>query len=505
MTVTKQSPVDRLASHFPGWAVRRAVAKHNLEQINAQLRRYPGYGGGNPERRQNLPMLRQGLEDTTINYGDYNNMRAKSMQLYRNDPFTRSIVDTIIRYMGQSRPSAKTSDTEWNKRADEYFNERWWKIADARRRPGVDFGTLQTLWDRMSWMQGDSLYAIWQDALYPYEGIQIQTPRKMHSDQKVVNGVRIQKAAPHRITHFYVRDELSPRHSLTDKKDFTRFRQSEVFYAPARAWRLSMLRGVPELHSVIDALEAFDKTNCNVASKIQFESMLWTVERKNSITNGKTRFATGPDGADTEYTKAEYGMRVKTTDDPSKDFVISGLDNPGAQHVPYMEFAARIISAGIGLPYDIVMHVYNSSYTASRAARCDLKAFVMERWAHRNKVFCQPIYNWRIASAIRRGDLDPAPVNQKTGISEWYKCDWSVPTFEQIDRVKDSKGDQSEWGMAQLSLEDMARRRDSTRAKQLDAHDEDIAEMQRRAKTLGVTLDVYMGQFFKAAKPENKV
>jgi len=503
----KQSVMDKVARHFPGWALRRSLAQRNLDMLSSAAT-HPGYDGGRPDRRQQELLFPSNSEEESIYCYDYDQMRARAMNLYRNDPFTRSIVDTVVRYMGQSRPSAKTRDPEWNKRADEFFNDRWWDQADARRRPGVDFGTLQSLWDRTAWMQGDMLSAIWEGGLYPYEGIQIETPPDLRGDKSVVNGVRVQKSIPNRITHFYVKKPGSgSRFTRHTKGDYQRFRQSQVFYSPSRYWRIAMLRGVPELHSVIDALDAFDRTNCNVASKIQFESQLWTIERKNAITGGDRKWST-PAGGDsaTEITKGKYGMRVKTSGDPSKDFVMGGLENPGAQYVPYMEFAARVVSAGIGLPYDIVMHIYNSSYTASRAARCDLKAFVMERWLHRGKVFCQPVRNWRIAKAIKEGVLPPAPVDKATGISEWWKCDWSLPTFEQIDRVKDSNGDKAEWGMGQLSMGDMAQRRNSTLAKSLDAHDEDMREIKRRANALGVSMNMYMGTLFDlGAEPELEI
>ncbi|MBU0706705.1 phage portal protein, partial [Patescibacteria group bacterium] len=457
------------------------------------------YKGGSQTRRRRQMTGAEAREDTRATY--YGNIIAACIALYRNDPMTRSIVDVVTAYMGESRPLATTSDKGFNAEATDYYNNYFWPMADARRRPGVDAGTLQQLWTRFTWIGGDMLFLLLDDGVYPYEGMQIKTPMQLLNDRNIVNGIRVQESSPHRITHYYIAgDKTDP---LSRKQDFSRVRYNQAIFAPSKYWRPAMLRGVPELHAIVDSLQDFEETNDNVQSKIKFEASLFTVERKGAIANlpGRQMVAAGETGEQMEYTKADYGMRFKTTGHPDTDFKLSNMSNPGSQHVPYMEYMARIISAGVGLPYDIVLHLYESSYTASRAARCDFKRLVMDRWAWRNKVYNQRQYNWRIARAIKAGELGAAPVD-KSGRSEWHKCSWTLPHFDQIDEGKEVKADVQQWRAGGLvSLSDLAAEQGRTRQQLLDAHDEDIAAMQERAAKLNVPLNQYAGELFGPSQP----
>ncbi|MFH1603675.1 MAG: phage portal protein, partial [Pseudomonadota bacterium] len=478
------------------------VSRHNMTVV-AQMT--PGYQGGQKNRQRSQVLSSTAPEDQSMT-SDYANLIAAAMNLYRNDPMTRSIVDTTASYLGQSRPMASTGDADFDAKATEYFNSYWWGMADARRRPGVDFGTMQEQWSKWSWIGGDMLYALRDDGLYPYEGIQVRTPWSLRADKQIRNGVRIQAAAPHRISHYYV---MAPRAAApfgTSKEDFVRFAQNAVIFAPSKYWRTAMLRGVPELHAVIDALQDWDATNGNVQGMIKLHSSLWTVERDGALSGIGANFLnkSTADGTQVEYTPAQHGMRVRVKGDPEHDFKMQKLENPGSEHVPYMEYMGRIIAAGVGLPYEIVAHLYtNGSYTANRAARCDFKQFLMDRWAWRNKVLNQRVWNWVIARAIKAGELPPAPLVD--GRSQWWKCTWTLPYMSQIDEGKEITADVAQWGACTTSLADLAQEQGRTRGQLLDAHDNDILEMKARAEALGVTLAEYAGQLFKAsAQPANQ-
>ena len=499
--------LDRLiAAVSPDLAYKRAVARHNLKvmaSISSTGYSYSdGYNGGKYGRGRPQPAASTMVEDMASGY-TYENMIANAMQLYRNDPMTRSIVDVCGTYLGESRPTATTSDTAWNDLATEYFNEYWWQQADARGRSGVDFGEIQQLWDKWCWLGGDMLFLLMDGQLLPYEGVQIKTPSKLRADKNIINGIRVQGTAPWRISHYYICE----RNGM--KQDFKRIRASQGILAGSRNWRFAMLRAIPDLHSIIDALYNYNKTNDNVQKRIEFESMLFTVERKGAVGNMPGSRMIGVDstkGTQVEHTKADWGLRMKINGDPDKDFKLSQMQNPNSNYTQVMEHMARAICAGTGFPYEIVMHIYTSgSYTANRAARLDFAKALMGRWAWRNKVLNQRVWNWRIAKAVKAGELPPAPVNQRTGLSEWNKCAWTLPHFPHIDEGKEVVADIKQWGCGQESLADWAQQKGITRSQMLDAHDVDIKEMQARADTLGIPLEQYMGQLFTAsAAPDKK-
>jgi hypothetical protein len=480
----------------PTLAEERAIARHNIGVYNYWKQQ--GYDAGQESRRRANANIERRPEDY-ITAGTYDQIIANLFNLYRNDPMTKSIVDVIPTYMGESRPLASTNDPDFNEEATSYFNDVFWNMADARRRPGVDYGTLQTLWTKYSYLGGDMLFAIMGESLFPYEGLQIQTPAKLRADKQITNGIRVDGKATNRITHYYITD--GEAHG-----NYSRLPENAGFFAPSKYWRPCMLRAAPELHSVVGALQDYGETGANVQSKIKFESMLFTIERKGAVSSGagSRLVSRGGTGEQVEHSDTDYGLRFQTSGNPDQDFKLSNMNNPGSQHVPYMEHAGRVIGAGVGLPYEAIMHLYtNGSYTANRAARADLMQYLVDRWQWRNKVLNQRVYNWVTARAINRGDIRPAPV--VNGRSTWNKATWSLPHLRQIDEGKEIIADVKKWGACQDSLGDWGRESGRTRDQLLDAHDGDIAEMKRRADGLGVTLSEYAGQLFKAsAAPDQK-
>ena len=506
MHVTK---LDRLlANWLPGLALKRIVDRHNLGVVATTNfssgfgSTGGGYDGGKNGRRRASVWGATANEDEVAAF-TYENMIANSMQLYRNDPMTKSIVDLSGNYLGASRPTAATSDPEWNKLTTEWFNEYWWAQADARGRMGVDYGQIQILFDKWSWIGGDMLYLLFEGRLLPYEGLQVDTPSDLRADLNVVNGIRVEPSAPWRVTHYYLRDVSKKSY---DRQAFKRILQSNAIYAGSENWRTAMLRSVPDLHGVIDALHSFNSTNDNVQKRIEFESMLFTVERKGAagaLPGRKVLGASGTDGQTIQQSRADWGMRMMVNGSPKDDFLIAEMKNPNSQYVQTMEFMARAIAAGTGFPYEAILHTYTSgSYSANRAAWLDLERAILKRWAWRNKVLNQRVWNWRIAKAMKEGELPLAPRNEVTGLSEWHKVTWTLPHFKHIDEMKETSAAITKWGCGKESFNDWASQRQMTVDQLLDAHDKDIKMMQGRASKLNITLDQYMSKLFSQPKPE---
>lgn len=491
-----EKTITRIA---PGWAYNRAVARHNLNVIQGAWNP-AGYAGGQPTRRRADTTISRAHEDS-ISAGSYDQLVSNCMQLYRTDPMTRSIVNVVDAYMGESKPQAETGDERFDRESTAYFMDVFWRTADARRRPGVDYGMFQSCWTKYSFVGGDMLFALTDDGLYPYEGMQIRTPSDLKSDTAIKYGVRVAASFPHRITHYYVVDLQSGGAIQYGGESYSRIPESSAIFAPGKYWRTAMLRSVPELHAVVGALQDDGETNANVQSKIKFESMLFTIERKGALgTMPGSKFAArGGTSQSVEVSDADYGMRFQTTGEPDKDFRLSNMNNPGAQHVPYMEHSGRRIASGVGLPYEIVAHLYtNGSYTANRAARTDFKKFLYDRWEWRNKVLNQRVWNWVIARAIKRKEIAPAPMDAN-GRNLWHKCTWTLPHFPQIDEGKEIAADVRKWAALQDSIGDWGRESNRSREQLLNAHDRDIRDMKARADALGVTLAEYAGELFKAS------
>lgn len=488
----------------PGWAADRAIARQDLKNIQSASGVWDpwghgrgGYAGGAGSR---MRKSQAGWRSTTqtedaVAGSTLDNVRLEAMDLYRNNPLCKSGVNGIVEYLGHSIPRASTSGTvgdagseaeslAFNDEATDYFNSYWWRRADARRRG--DYGDMQDMASRSRWLWGDMPFIITDDGLLPVEGMQIATPTALNKDRAITSGVRMKAG---RMTHIYVCGFND--HGSIDRKDFKRIRMDSVIWC-GDPWRAAQVRTQPQLHGVVDMMRDHEETHENTINKIKFEAMMLTKERTGLYKNtpGRRTVTDSSTGIKTEFEETAWGMRFRTNGDPDDLQVIDG-PSPNAQYVATMEYQGRLIAAGMGIPYEMMMHIFtNGSYTANRAARADFLHLLNREWDWRNRKLNQRVWNYVIARAIERKRIRPAPVDAR-GFSQWWKAEWSLPHMHEIDQGKEEAARSKKWGNATSSLNDFARQRGMTRGEMLDAHDDDIREMQQRAESLGVAYDQY--------------
>jgi capsid protein len=482
----------------PDWAMRRALARHDLEKVKAfspGFVRGGGYAGGNQSRSRkqaaygrSFPATEEGVAGYGLNYA-----RLEAMDLYRNNPLARAAVEGTRRYAGQSRPRANTAAYVpanqkqeaklWDGEATDYFLGYWWNRMDAQRRPGVTCGTLQEWFVTMQWLQGDIAYVWTGDGLVTVEAMQVWTPQKLARDKQIRNGFRFDGNghASHMYWHEYTDSGFSP--------DYQRAPMNSVIYCPW-SWRPASFRGVPRLHGVIDILRDHDEIHDATLTKVKQESSLLSIERVGARKMAPGSKLTNADGTDLTYEKADYGMRFKTTGKPNEDFMFANGITPHAEYVPFMEYSAQLIATGIGMPYKALMSLYDGSWSSNKAVQTALKKFVMEIWTLRRDTFCQRIWNIVIAQGIREGHLDPAPVNSR-GYSLFNKAEWSKPYFPQQDQQKEEAGRSAAFQNVTQSLEDFADEQGTTAEELRERHKEDMIALKADAEEAGIPLEIY--------------
>jgi capsid protein len=489
----------------PDWAARRAVARHDLGKIRAWS---PGWGGGyaggsTSRKRKSAAYARSfpGTEESVAGYGAVV-AALEAMDLYRNNPLARALVEITRRYCGQSRPRAATAAhvlparraiaEEWDRAATDYFDGYWWNRSDAQRRSGVTLGTLQEWYVTIQFLQGDIAYVWTGDGLVTVEGLQIQTPSKLASDPNVRNGFRFNGQG--RATHMYYLDYSG---GGFDSENYNRVSMDSVIFCPWY-WRPASIRSVPRLHGVIDTLRDHDEIHDNTLLKIKQEAALLSIERVGSRKAAPGSKFTNSDGTETTLEQADYGMRFKTTGKPGEDFTFANGQSPNAQYVPAMEYTGKLISTGVGIPFNALMSLYDGSWSSNKAVQTALKKFVMEIWTLRRDTFCQRFYNLAISQGIAQGHLDPAPVNDR-GYSLFGKAEWSKPYFPQQDQQKEEAGRSAAFQNVTQSLDDFADEQGTTAAALLDAHKRNMKQLKADAVELGLPLEIYCAGLLAAS------
>ena len=131
-------------------------------------------------------------------------------------------------------------------------------------------------------------------------------------------------------------------------------------------------------------------------------------------------------------TSFSHGLAsARVTDTKTPNIPTAGFD-------VFLNAFCRLVGAALGIPKEVLMKEYNSSYSASRAAILEAwKEFKMFReWFVTD--FCQPIYETWLAEAVARGRIQAPGFFDDPLIREaWCGARWIGPVQGQIDPTRE--------------------------------------------------------------------
>lgn len=333
-------------------------------------------------------------------------------------------------------PQAKTSDKEWNDKAERFFCE-WCKISDYRQRSSM--WDMQRMAVEAGLIGGEIGFMLVKNGqLQPVEAERIRTPNKYQRDPLVVDGIRVTASGIK--TGYYVHNrDKDGRFSGTDYQ----FVPAENFKHIARTFRPDQIRGIPALAPAVNSIKDFDDYVESILTKARNEAKAFYIVKNQggapNMTAQPRRYEKDDEGTRRPIEKIETGdihyMRT------NEDMAYIESKTPGTNFSPFTERVARIIGAALGLPYEFVLLDFSQgSFSSSRAALLQTYR-TFNNWQYwLINGFLQPVWNWRIAKAINDGQLPPAPVDPTTGISEWYKVQWQTPEFGWVDPQNEAQG-----------------------------------------------------------------
>ena len=432
------------------------------------------YSAGKPSRhrehRAGVVSFAQDEDKSATEMGR-ENTRLECRDLRRNNSVVSGIVTRFSDNVVGSgiMPQAKTSSDEWNNKAESFFNE-WSKIADYRQR--------LTLWDfqRMvvtaRLLDGECGFVLVDNGqLQPIEAERIRQPQP--DVPGVIDGVSVSGTGIKTGYYVHSRDPLTGMFSGTSFE----LVPSSNFKHVTNAFRFDQVRGVPELAPVVNAIKDLDEYVAATLLKAKNEAKrFYTVENEAGAPNQLPRRIDGEDTTSTPLQKVETGeIHYLRKGEQMKEI---GNVTPGQTFDPFTEKILRMIGAALGLPYEFVLLDFSQgSFSSSRAALMQTYR-TFENWQQwMITQFLQPVWNWRIAKAIKAGDLPMAPPGPN-GVSEWYKVQWQTPEYEWIDPQSEAQARTIEIASGVSSITQWARK------KGYDAEDilaEKGADIQRAA------------------------
>jgi lambda family phage portal protein len=187
-------------------------------------------------------------------------------------------------------------------------------------------------------------------------------------------------------------------------------------------------RGVPALAPVIEPLKQITRlTDYELAASVV--SALFTVFIKSEAPlSGSLPVA--PEGSTDEEIPSRAGdIRLNPASvvdlRPGEDIVLANPNRPSGAFDPFFRAMVQQIGMAVEMPYEVLMHLYQNSYSAARAALLDAWRFFRKRrkWVSEN--FCQIVYEWAVADAILEGLLDlPGFFSDQMARAAWLGGIW---------------------------------------------------------------------------------
>jgi lambda family phage portal protein len=439
-----QNFIDGIIGYFsPVQAAKRLRARQYMAIAGSYI------GASRTRRATKEWMTWQGSPDADI-YSDLPMLRQRSRDLIRNNPISTGAIGTAqTNVVGtglklQSRIDRKylpLSDEHcdlWEDKAEREFN-LWAESQNCDASRTLNFYGLQNLVFRSSLENGDC-FAVRKNikrSFSPYELsiALVEADRVCNKDnapdsETLFMGVKKDDEGAPLEYHILTQHPGSNFYKTQDWITVPAFSESTGLrncYHLYQILRPGQTRGVPYLAPVIEALKLLDRyTEAELMAAVV--SGLFTVFIESESGGLDFDLAGGmaveseakADDDDLKLSSGavlglQAGEKISTAD-PTR---------PNPQFDAFCKSILQQIGAALGIPYEILIRNFQSSYSASRAALLEAWRFFKGRRKWLSSSFCQPIYEAFLYEAIARGRLaapgyfrDPMVRKAYSG-SEW--------------------------------------------------------------------------------------
>ncbi len=208
-----------------------------------------------------------------------------------------------------------------------------------------------------------------------------------------------------------------------------------------RQERPGQSRGIPLLSSVIEVIKQIDRYSKNTLIQTIVQNLFSVfiksnnVDALNNIIPGTDTIPTSTSELDDDCfdLKLAPGSVHRLAD--GEDISFANPTSPQQQFSAFIDAHLRAIGMATNLPFEVLKKEFNTNYSASRAARLEAwRFFLMEREKF-NRDFNQIIYKEWFTIEILEGRIN-AP-NFFEYINAYTKCSWLGSTMGQVDETKE--------------------------------------------------------------------
>lgn len=426
--------LDRAISAVaPAWAAKRAhsrvqvTAAQSIMAMGADVGGAPEQQGGSGRRWWN-PMARDAKSDT-LRY--LPTQRGASRDLARTSPIAVGAINTNVdRVVGTglaltSQPALAvlgwTADQalEWKALVQREFS-LWADSTDCDFEQTLNFYQLQALVLRSTLESGDC-FTLMPDGertrMQPYalrlqvlEADRIGNPLGQMDSATIAGGVKLGASGGPEAYHVYDNHPgggLPNRGSMYAGNWVERLGRSgrRRILHHFRKLRPGMPRGVPYLAPIIDCIKQISRyTEAEIMAAVITAYLTVFIETPTG--NAAPVFDGTEAVAQDQVVGLGMGSVVGLAPGEKATTVNPGRPNPNFE--PFILAVIKQMGMALGLPYELLVKQFNSSYSASKAALLDAWVYFRGVRYWLSLTFCQPVFETWMAEAVGIGRI-PAP------------------------------------------------------------------------------------------------
>lgn len=432
----------------------------------------------------------------------------KSRWLFNNLGLLRRLVNGVARYsVGDGiAPIPETTDTEWNKLAQQYFDD-W-----ASNAKVCDVQGKKTFWAMQkqcvkSMLKDGEFFAIQTagaDAPDPNNPTDLTPipgrPQLQWLESQMVSNLPGQAAditpdgfregikcnALNCAETYRVRKDRDPKlYDLADYTDIPAESMIHVFDSD----RAGMVHGLPWAYSGVNsALDILDLNSLEKAA-VKLHSMMAGSIKKKTPDAGKRGFSgnltrkkiTGSDGKQKvvgfENFMGGAAILQLATDE---EFQLLTSDRPASTWIGFLDYLVRDIAYGFGVSPEFIWNVAGLGGANTRFILEDSKWFFAEIQQFLIDLFCQRVYVWVIARAMQRNEL------RACNDSRWWATRWQAPAQVTVDLSKDSAAIIERLKNGLTTWEDVYASLGRNAEKVLDKRIEELKRTMKKCQDAGV-------------------
>lgn len=456
----KFSVPDRISAAFDGVVgivSPKAAYKRSMYRVakNVAKSQFGSYDAAdNKELRTWNPGTGSADEDILVNQKP---LRARSRDLVRNSGVASGVIDTLgINTVGtglkpQSRVDHKAlgiSDqaaAEFQIKAERAW-DRFVPHADAAER--LNFYQMQDLVERQKNVNGEAIilplmldepFRPYRLALQMIEADRLGKEYYSNNNDNIRGGIKIgDHGQP---VEYHIRKTVSGKYYSSNNDEFmiiparNEFGRKNVLHI-FKQERPGQSRGVPCLAPVMILFHDLQKyMEAEIISARLVACFSVFVKKVNAlesaISDGDTTDSSGNRRRKISPGFIEYL-------EEGEEIQAFNPQRPGGNFEPFVVILLRMISTGLGLPYELVSKDFSkTNYSSARAALLQAYRGFKKMQSDLISDFCKPVWCMLMEEAFLRGEL--GMINFYDNPDAWCRSRWIADGWGHVDPLKEAK------------------------------------------------------------------